>query len=257
VGQPNTTLSNVSGALLVSAGNMQLVGSASFIAQTGSFQYISGSMKQVGNYTQVGDYSLTGNKNITGSLTVSGSLNLKGLSAGSTTDNLLTINPTTKVVGSITGLTASQIPTRYYGAFYDLTTQTGATNVSQSVQLGNTQHSNGVSVVSGSRVTVANAGVYNLQFSTQLYRSSGGSTVHTFIWFRVNGVDVTNSNSAVTTNNNNGYTVASWNYVDVFNANDYIELMWMPDGSNVSLQYINAPAGLPSIPSVILTLTQV
>jgi hypothetical protein len=72
-GQPNTTLSNVSGSLLVSAGNMTLVGSASFIAQTGSFQYISGSMKQVGDYTQFGNYSLLGNKTITGSLNITGS----------------------------------------------------------------------------------------------------------------------------------------------------------------------------------------
>jgi cytoskeletal protein CcmA (bactofilin family) len=256
-GDPNTNISNIGGNLLVSAGGMRLLGNASFIAATGSFQYISGSMEQFGNYTQTGNYVMVGNKTITGSLNITGSLKLNGLSAGSTSDNLLTINPTTKVVGSITGLTASQIPTRYYGAFYDLTTQTGATNVSQSVQLGNTQHSNGVSIVSGSRVTVANAGIYNLQFSTQLYRASGGSTVNTYIWFRVNGVNVTNSTSAVTTNNNNGYTIASWNYVDVYNAGDYVELMWMPDGANVSLQYINAPAGLPSIPSTILTLTQV
>jgi hypothetical protein len=72
-GQPNTTLSNISGAILISAGNMQLVGSASFIAQTGSFQYISGSMKQVGNYTQEGNYSILGNKSITGSLNITGS----------------------------------------------------------------------------------------------------------------------------------------------------------------------------------------
>jgi hypothetical protein len=134
---------------------------------------------------------------------------------------------------------------------------TGSTNVSGSVMLGNTQHANGVSVVSGSRVTIANAGVYNLQFSTQLYRSSGGHSVTTYFWFRVNGVNVTNSNTAVTTNANNGYTVASWNYVDVYNAGDYVELIWMPDGDNVSLQYLNNPLGSPSIPSVILTITQV
>jgi hypothetical protein len=72
-GAPNTTLSNIAGNLLVSAGGMQLVGSASFIAQTGSFQYISGSMKQVGDYTQVGKYSITGTKTITGSLYMTGS----------------------------------------------------------------------------------------------------------------------------------------------------------------------------------------
>lgn len=263
VGQPNTTLSNVSGNILISAGGMQLVGSGAFNAQTGSFQFISGSMKQVGDYTQVGSYSLLGNKNITGSLKVSGSvnitgsLNISGLGTGSTTDNIVTYNPTTKVIGSITGLTASQVPTRYYGAFYDTTTQSGTTNVSQAVQLGGTQHTNGVSVVNGSRITVTNAGVYNLQFSTQLFRTGGGNLVTTYFWFRVNGVDVTNSNTAVSTNANNGYTVASWNYVDVYDANDYVELIWMADEANVQLQSVTNPAGTPSIPSVILTLTQV
>jgi len=73
-GQPNTTLSNVSGALLVSAGNMQLVGSASFIAQTGSFRYISGSITHLGDYNQTGNYVMIGNKTITGSLYVSGTI---------------------------------------------------------------------------------------------------------------------------------------------------------------------------------------
>jgi hypothetical protein len=200
---------------------------------------------------------MNGNKTITGSLNITGSVNLKGLSTGSTSDRLLTINPTTNVVGSITGLTASQVPTRYYGAFYDLTTQTGATNVSKAVQLGYTEHANGVSIVSGSRITVANEGVYNLQFSTQLFRNGGGSLTNTYMWFRKNGTNIPNSNTAWTTNANNGYTVATLNYVDTYNANDYIELMWMADGSNVELTYINAPSGLPSIPSIILTLTQV
>jgi hypothetical protein len=275
VGQPNTTLSNVSGNILISAGGMQLVGTGSFNAPTASFGYLSGTFTHIGSQfnigdtvttgslqvsgssIQIGNNTLIGKTSLSGSVNITGSLNINGLTTGATTDNIVTYNPTTKAVGTITGLTASQIPTRYYGAFYDLTTQTGSANVSQSVKLGNTQHANTISVVSGSRVTISNAGIYNLQFSTQLYRSSGGSTVHTYFWFRVNGIDVTNSNTALTTNNNNGYTVASWNYVDVYNAGDYVELMWMPDGSNVSLQYINAPAGLPSIPSVILTLTQV
>ena len=257
VGQPNTTLSNVSGNILISAGGMQLVGSGAFNAKTGSFQFISGSMEQVGNYTQTGNYVMVGNKTITGSLNITGSLKLSGLSSGATTDNLLTYNTTTKTVGSITGLTASQVPTRYYGAFYDTTTQSGSANVSQSVKLNGTQHTNGVSVVSGSRITITNAGVYNLQFSTQLYRTGGGSTVDTYFWFRVNGTDVTNSNTALSAQANNGYTVASWNYVDVYNANDYVELFWMADGSNVQLQSVTNPLGTPSIPSVILTLTQV
>jgi hypothetical protein len=73
VGQPNTTLSNVSGNILISAGGMQLIGSGAFNAATGSFQFISGSMEQIGNYTQTGNYVMNGNKTITGSLNISGS----------------------------------------------------------------------------------------------------------------------------------------------------------------------------------------
>jgi len=72
-GQPNTTLSNVSGNILISAGGMQLISSGAFNAATGSFKYISGSMEQVGNYTQTGNYKLNGDKIITGSLNITGS----------------------------------------------------------------------------------------------------------------------------------------------------------------------------------------
>ena len=78
VGQPNTTLSNVSGNILISAGGMQLVGSGAFNAATGSFQFISGSMTQIGDYSQTGNYTMVGNKTITGSLNVSSSIALTG-----------------------------------------------------------------------------------------------------------------------------------------------------------------------------------
>jgi len=74
VGQPNTTLSNVSGNILISAGGMQLIGSGAFNAATGSFQFISGSMTQIGDYSQTGNYTMVGNKTITGSLYVSGTI---------------------------------------------------------------------------------------------------------------------------------------------------------------------------------------
>ena len=68
IGQPNTALSNVSGNILISAGGMQLLGSGSFNATTASFSYLSGSVRQFG------DYTLFGNKTITGSLYVSGTI---------------------------------------------------------------------------------------------------------------------------------------------------------------------------------------
>jgi hypothetical protein len=76
-GEPSTILSNVGGNIQVSAGGMRLSGSGAFIATTGSFQYLSGSLTrvgddfQIGDFTQIGDQTITGSFNITGSFTAS------------------------------------------------------------------------------------------------------------------------------------------------------------------------------------------
>ena len=99
-GAPNTVLSNADGDILISAGGMQLVGSGSFNAATGSFQYISGSMTQIGNYTQLGDHQTTG------SISVSGSSKVNGYDT--VTQNTNTFNPQfTSADGTTAGVAAT------------------------------------------------------------------------------------------------------------------------------------------------------
>ena len=66
-GVPDTTLSNVSGNILLSAGGMQLLGDGAFNAATGSFQYLSGSFNHIGTITRVGNTILTGSWSLSGS----------------------------------------------------------------------------------------------------------------------------------------------------------------------------------------------
>jgi hypothetical protein len=54
-----------------------------------------------------------------------------------------------------------------------------------------------------------------------------------------------------------GRFVAAWNYIDTFNANDYIEIIWQSDDINMQLAFDSGSGNYPSIPSVIATLTQV
>jgi hypothetical protein len=91
-GEPNTSLSNIGGNILVSAGGMRLIGDASFVAATGSFNYISGSLTQVGNYERFGNTILIGDQITTGSLLVSGSTIMVG-------DNTMAGN--TSLTGSV------------------------------------------------------------------------------------------------------------------------------------------------------------
>jgi len=75
-GDPAALISNNNGNLDISVGGMRLVEPGnSFIAETGSFSFISGSM------TQIGDYVQTGNKIINGNLSVSGNITTNALTA--------------------------------------------------------------------------------------------------------------------------------------------------------------------------------
>jgi hypothetical protein len=162
-----------------------------------------------------------------------------------------------------TGLTGSFYTTGsfgFYGAFCSTASQTNPTpNVSRSMQLETTELSDGVSIVSGSRITVAHPGIYNLQFSAQLEKTDNGADT-AYIWFKKNGTNVPRSNTAVDVlkqAGGSGKFVAAWNYVDTFNANDYVEIIWQSDDINMRLAFDSASGNFPSIPSVIATLTQV
>ncbi len=96
------------------------------------------------------------------------------------------------------------------------------------MQLETTELSDGVSIVSGSRITVAHPGIYNLQFSAQLEKTDNGADT-VYIWFKKNGTNVPRSNTAVDVlkqAGGSGKFVAAWNYVENLTANDYIEIVW-------------------------------
>jgi hypothetical protein len=146
----------------------------------------------------------------------------------------------------------------WYGAFCSTGSQTNPVgNISRSMQLETTEHTNGVSIVAGSRITFAHAGVYNIQFSAQLESTSAGdNTVN--IWFKKNGSNVARSNTLINVAKQAGdKVVAAWNYVDTANANDYIEIVWQAADTHMQLLAAAATGNIPATPSVIVTATQV
>jgi hypothetical protein len=249
-GQPNTTLSNVSGAILISAGGMQLVGSASFVAQTGSFQYISGSMEQVGNYTQNGNYTIIGNKTITGSLSIqSGSAFPQ-----STGSSLVTYNQTTGQFAH-TSYKSTLIPLLQGAGFYSTQTQSGSANVSGSFTFNNNITTDEIQIVSGSRIVCPTPATYNIQFSIQIVQGSGESDV--VVWLKKNGSNVTNSASHIYVPSNKKVLVALNLWDQTTNPNDYYELAYQSNDNSTTYQYIAPSGNLPGSPSVILTINQV
>lgn len=152
----------------------------------------------------------------------------------------------------------SAVPILHYGSFYDDTTQTAAAvNTAYAMSFDHTAESNGVSQGSPtSRIYVANDGVYNIQFSAQLDKTSG-ATGNVYIWLDIDGSSVADSASTVAVQGTAARTVAAWNFVVSLNAGQYIRLMWSTDDTTIRLLHAAASAPVPAIPSVILTVTQV
>jgi len=147
------------------------------------------------------------------------------------------------------------------GSFYDTTTQNAAVaNTAYKVTLNSTDSaiSNGVSIVSNSRITVVYPGVYNIQFSAQFTRSNSGTDVVS-VWFAKNGVNIDNSctDIVLTGGAAASATVASWNYFISLNAGDYFEIVWSTPDTHVSITYGGTRTSpvRPAVPSVIATVS--
>jgi hypothetical protein len=148
---------------------------------------------------------------------------------------------------------------RWYGSFYSTQDQTNAGATSTNKMTYNvTDIANGVSIVSNSRITIANAGVYNIAFSVQLEKTDSGDDA-VQIWLQKGGVNVDNTATEVTIVGNNGKFVAAWNFFVQAAAGDYFELCWHSADTAVSLQAQGTASNptRPAIPSVILTVNQV
>jgi len=143
-----------------------------------------------------------------------------------------------------------------YGSFYDTTTQTAAViNTAYPMTFNTTDLSFGVTRGSPtSRIFVDRPNVYNIQFSAQLDKTSGG-VGGVWIWLRKNGVNIPDSTGHIRIQGNNAEILAAWNYIIQLNAGDYIELMWEVDDTSVQLLAEVATGIHPAIPSVILTVT--
>lgn len=151
----------------------------------------------------------------------------------------------------------SAIPVRHYGVFSDSTTQIAVANTATQMTFNTTEISNGISIVDGSKITIANTGTYNIQFSAQIDRTANG-TDEVSIWLRKNGINVplTNTDILVTGTQATNPVVAAWNLIQTAAAGDYFELMWSTPNDNVRLQYKPAKTNpdRPETPSVILTV---
>lgn len=150
-----------------------------------------------------------------------------------------------------------------YGGFSDATDQTGSISAGTAVTFDTVDVADGITLASGSRLTVPDAGVYSLQFSIQ-FKNTDNAQQDTTVWLRVNGSDLSNSATQFTVPARKsagifGYLCATVPYLLNLNANDYVEIAWIPTSTLVTIEHLpaNVSPAYPAIPSIIAVMTQV
>ena len=150
-----------------------------------------------------------------------------------------------------------------YGAFYDITDQTGSVSAATAVKFGSNDISTkGVTVVTNgsvlTRITYAAAGTYMIAPSLQFFNSDTANHNVT-VWFRKNGTDIANSATILNVPKTSDGGQAYFQIVlyAVLAAGDYLEIMWLPTSTTVTLDYTAAGAIAPVVPSALVVTERI
>jgi hypothetical protein len=146
--------------------------------------------------------------------------------------------------------------------FTSVANQTAAsTAASYAVSFDATLYADGVSLVSGSRITFAAAGTYNIAYSLQAFNPSTTTPESLRVWLKKNNTNVplTARNFGVPQRKGVGvdsYAVASSKIMVTVAAADYVEVMWAVSDTAVGLGAYAAAVSpaVPTTPSAVVSV---
>lgn len=185
-------------------------------------------------------------------------------------DTQVLIADSTQPTGLKWASNTAPTPSGYYGQYFSYTTQSCTTvNVGNAMIFDVLDLSYGVTVVTDgtnlTKITFANSGKYNLQFSVQLQNLSNASE-DVFIWLRKNGTtsaaDVIGSTGVVGMEARKSpsdpyHIIATWNYLLDVTAGDYYQLVWATTNvTDVTIHFYASTVNHPSTASTLFTVTQ-
>ena len=214
---------------------------------------------------QTADFSIINNAGVTSVRSLSDSvLFAKNQGFPNTPSTTFEVDATNIILSGNTAITGSLVVTGSLsvggnlqfnvGDFYSTQTQSGSANVSGSVTYNNTGISNGVTLASNSRLTIANSGVYSITFSAQLKEVGGTDTI--YLWLKKNGTNVADTGTKTVVRNNDE-NIMTVEYIVQAAANDYYEIVFQNVNGHAQLYYEAASGNIPATPSIITTVKQV
>jgi hypothetical protein len=146
-----------------------------------------------------------------------------------------------------------------YGSFFSTQTQAATViNTATAITYNNADPAYGVyrDPSDSSKIKVTRPAIYNVQFSIQVDKTSGG-TGQFYIWPAINGTAVPNSALLIQIQGNNAEIFSAANFFLPLSNGDYFQLYFSVSDLSVQLQQFAAAPPVPAIPSIILTVMQV
>ena len=252
----------------VMSGSIMVSGSQNFKGDqtiTGAL-FISGSTVQIGNNDLKGNNTITGSNHILGNNTISGSNTIIGNTvlsgsievSGSFTGSMNIRGDVNVISGS--GFYRWGNKLCDYANFYDTTTQSGSANTAYAISFNSVGPTDGFTIVSGSRVTATNTGVYNIRLAAKVQANENALCLFSF-WMNYTGSINPNTLSQINIAKEvgGGSSLASIVQLVKMNAGDYFEMMYSKNTILGTLQYITGQTTptRPDGPSARLLIEQV
>jgi hypothetical protein len=164
----------------------------------------------------------------------------------------------TSAITSTATIPFNDIAGRAYISAFSAIDQAGNIAAATAAILGTTSFSSGISIANDgsgnpTRITFTEAGTYMLAPSIQ-FKNVDSNDHDATVWFRKNGTDI--ANSATVTNvpkaADGGAQFFQIVIYEQVTAGQYIEIMWLPEDADVTIDYTAAGAIAPAIPSIIV-----
>lgn len=160
------------------------------------------------------------------------------------------------------GVIASGAAQPVYLSAIDSQTQTHAANTATPMEFDTVVENFGIGVEDGVKIAFGVSGLFNIQFSAQLYNTD--SQEHDVsIWIARDGTNEPDSCTDLTVPNKhgafNGAAVAAWNFFYRAKKGEYCRILWSCPSNKVYIANIPARTtpSRPATPAIILTVNKV
>ena len=142
------------------------------------------------------------------------------------------------------------------GLFFNTADQTlAAVDTGYPITFNQTYLNNFVALqtASTSKIEVAVGGVYNFQLSAQL-KSTNASAKDVQIWIKRGTTTIGYSGHRYTVEGSDNHMNVVWIFDIDLAANEYIEMYWAADNTNVTMEAIPASAPYPAVASAVMAV---